>query len=61
MARYNVYNGEFICHTCKEIVPTLRMYASLKEMTWMCKAGHLTKVSLNTKKNKGDYDREERE
>jgi hypothetical protein len=57
MARYNVYTGEFICHTCKDMVPTLRMYASLKEMTWMCKDGHLSKVSLNTKKSKEDYDR----
>jgi hypothetical protein len=34
------------------------MYASLKEMTWMCKDGHLSKVSLDTKKKKADYDRE---
>ena len=61
MARYNVYHGQFICHTCREEVPSLRMYASIKEMTWMCKSGHLSKVNLNTKKKKEDYDREERE
>lgn len=58
MARYDILQGQFTCHTCKAIVPTLRWYLSLKEMTWMCKDGHLSKVSLNTKKKKEDYERE---
>lgn len=58
MARYDILQGQFNCHTCKMIVPTLRWYISLKELTWMCKDGHLSKVSLNTKKKKEDYERE---
>ena len=58
MARYDVLSGQFVCHTCKEEVPTMRLYASLKEMTWMCKQKHMSKVNLNTKKKKEDYERE---
>lgn len=61
MARYNIYPGTFICHVCKAEVKTLRMYAETKEMTWMCPDRHVSKVDLNTKKNKKDYEREERE
>lgn len=58
MARYDVLPGQFVCHTCKEEVPTVRWYSSLKELTWMCKQKHLSKVSFNTKKKKEDYERE---
>jgi hypothetical protein len=58
MARYDVLPGQFVCHTCKAEVPTIRFYPVLKELTWMCKDKHLSKVSLNTKKKKEDYERE---
>lgn len=57
MARYNIYPGTFICHTCKAEVRTLRMYAETKEMTWMCADRHVSKVSLETKKNREFYER----
>lgn len=58
MAKYNVYAGEFVCHTCHEKVPTLRSYPELKKLTWMCKDKHLTEISLRTRKTKEDYERE---
>jgi len=57
MNRYTVYQGSFVCHTCKSVVPSLRLYAAAKEMTWMCKEKHLSKVSLNTKKKRDHYER----
>lgn len=59
MAKYNVYQGQFPCHTCKVIVTSLRLYSETKELTWMCQDKHLSKASLNTKKKK-DYEREKR-
>lgn len=56
MARYNVYPGEFVCHTCHAKVPTIRSYPDEKRLTWMCKDKHLSEVHLNTKKNKRDYE-----
>lgn len=58
MPKYTVYEGKFICHTCKGEVKTLRLYAETKEATWMCKEKHLSKVSF-AKKKKRDYEREE--
>lgn len=58
MAKYDVYQGQFPCHTCKEVVATLRFYPELKDLTWLCSKGHLSKVNLNTKKSKKDYERE---
>lgn len=57
MAKYTVYHGEFICHTCKMTVPSMRLYPETYEMTWLCKEKHLSKVLL--KKKKRDYEREE--
>lgn len=57
MYRYTVYKGEFVCHTCRKRVGTLRHYVESKQLTWMCAEKHLSKVSLNTKKNKKDYER----
>lgn len=57
MARYTVYPGKFPCHTCKVEVTSLRLYPEIKEMTWMCKEGHISKVSMASKKKK-DYERE---
>jgi hypothetical protein len=58
MASYTVYNGQFLCHTCKSEVKTLRLYADTKVATWMCKDKHLTSVSFN-KRKKSDFEREE--
>jgi hypothetical protein len=56
MARYTVYPGSFVCHTCKSEVKSLRLYPESKEMTWLCPNSHLTNVSLQTKKRKRDYE-----
>ncbi len=60
-AKYDVYKGSFVCHTCKAEVSSLRWYWTLKELTWLCADAHLSKVNLNTKKGKEQYEREERE
>lgn len=57
MARYEIFPGQFNCHTCKEPVGTLRLYESSKIITWMCSQKHLSNVSLQTKKSKKDYER----
>jgi hypothetical protein len=58
MPSFTVYHGLFLCHTCKAEVRTLRLYAETKEMTWMCKDKHLSKVNLGRRK-KSDFDGEE--
>jgi hypothetical protein len=58
MPSYTVYQGQFVCHTCKTEVKTLRLYAETKEMTWMCKDKHLSSVKFGKQKWKGN-DREE--
>lgn len=60
MAKYDVYQGQFPCHTCKQEVLTLRFYIEDKLLTWMCSEKHLSSVSLNVKKTKKDYEREKR-
>lgn len=61
MAKYNIYPGKFVCHTCKAEVKSLRSYPATKELTWMCPDKHVSRVDLNTKKKRKDYEREERE
>lgn len=56
MARYNVHNGKFPCHTCGEVVKSIRSYPEEKKLTWLCSQKHLNEVSLQTKKNKRDYE-----
>lgn len=58
MPNYTIYQGKFVCHTCKIEVKTLRLYAETKEMTWMCKDKHLSTVKFGKQKWKGN-DREE--
>jgi len=59
MARYNLYSGKFICHSCSQESQTARFYSDTKLLTWMCKSNHLSEVDLsNTKKKKKDYERE---
>lgn len=61
MAKYSVYHGKFKCQKCGKDVNSLRSYPETKELTWMCQDKHMSLVSLNTKKTKKDYEREERE
>ena len=58
MASYTIYPGQFPCHTCKEVVGTLRLYPATKEVTWMCKSKHLSSVSF-AKRKRSDFEREE--
>jgi hypothetical protein len=60
MAKYDIYQGVFLCHKCKVEVKTMRFYAETKELTWMCPEKHMSTVNLNTKKTKKDYERKER-
>jgi hypothetical protein len=57
MAKYTIFPGKFQCHTCKSEVGTLRLYESSKVITWMCSDRHVSSVSLQTRKNKRDYER----
>jgi hypothetical protein len=54
MSNFTVYQGQFLCHTCKAEVKTLRLYADTKEMTWMCKEKHLSSVKFGKQKWKGN-------
>jgi hypothetical protein len=58
MAKYDIHKGQFVCHTCKEVVYSMRWYYEIKEMSWMCKQGHVSEVSLNLKKKRDASDRE---
>lgn len=60
MGKYSIYQGSFPCHTCKVEVRSVRLYPKEKLITWMCPDKHLNEVSLETKKSKKDYEREER-
>ena len=57
MASYTVYNGLFLCQTCKAEVRSLRLYAETKTMTWMCKEKHISTVNMG-KRKKSDFERE---
>ncbi len=59
MAKYNVYQGKFVCHVCKAEVKSLRSYPDEKKLTWMCPERHVSEVDLDNRKKK--YEREERE
>ena len=59
MAKYNVYQGQFVCHECKAEVKSLRSYPDEKKLTWMCHNKHVSEVNLGRKKKKVDYEREE--
>lgn len=56
-SKYTIYHGKFPCHTCKEVVSSLRAYTDTKLLTWMCSSRHLSEVSLDVKKkSKKDYE-----
>jgi hypothetical protein len=57
MSRYEIYTGKFPCHTCREVVTSLRMYSETKQVTWMCSQKHMSSVVLvASKKTKKDYE-----
>lgn len=55
-SKYTVYPGKFICQSCKVEVSSLRLYPKTQEVTWMCKEGHTSNVSLNKRKTKKDFE-----
>lgn len=59
MARYSIYPGKFRCHVCGIEVATVRSYEGQRKISWMCPERHLSEVSLETKRTKRDYEREE--
>jgi hypothetical protein len=60
MAKYSVYHGVFKCQECGAEVNSLRSYPDTRELTWMCPDKHLSRVDLNARKSKKDYEREKR-
>ena len=54
MGSFTVYDGKFVCHTCKIEVRTLRLYPETKTATWMCKDKHLSTVKFGKQKWKGN-------
>jgi hypothetical protein len=52
LGKYTIYPGQFVCHTCKVEVRTLRSYPADKILTWMCPEKHLSQVDLSKKKAK---------
>jgi len=55
-SKFSIYKGKFVCHTCKEEVPSLRLWKDKMELTWMCSKKHISRAAL--KKTKKDYERE---
>ena len=55
-SKYTVYPGKFVCQSCKIEVTSLRLYPLTQEVTWMCKDGHTSTVSLNRRKTKKDFE-----
>lgn len=53
--QFKVFNGEFLCHTCKEEVRSLRLWIQTGDLTWMCTTKHVSRVPLIVTKK--DYER----
>ena len=49
MPKFNIYEGQFICHECKGTVPTARFWTKEYLLSWKCKCGHVSEVDLWTK------------
>ena len=58
MGKYDILKGDFVCHTCKQTVYSMRWYYQDKIMSWMCKDKHVTEVNLNLKRKKVGNDGE---
>ena len=56
--KFKTFEGQWPCHTCKEVVPILRLWLETADVTWMCSNKHISKVQLI--KTKKDYERENR-
>jgi hypothetical protein len=54
--KYTVYQGKFACQICKQEVGSLRLYPETQELTWMCKDGHMSNVSLNSRRRRKDFE-----
>lgn len=46
MAKFSIYDGQFICQQCKSDVSIARFYFDTFDFTWMCQLKHLSKVNL---------------
>jgi hypothetical protein len=53
--KFRVFNGSFICQTCKEEVKSLRLWLENADLTWMCTNKHISRVPLIITKK--DYER----
>ena len=49
MHKYTVYDGQFICYTCKEVVDKARLWKDTLDLTWRCNNKHTSKVNLSVK------------
>jgi hypothetical protein len=60
---FSVYQGKFMCKTCKKEVTNMRLYTLTGKGTWLCSDKHLTEVQVFQVgyKKKKDYERKERE
>ena len=52
MGKYDVLQGEFACHVCKQTVYSIRWYYQDKLISWMCKSKHVSEVNLDIKRKK---------
>lgn len=57
--KFKIFPGKFPCKKCNEEVTSLRLWLDSADLTWMCSAKHISRVSLV--KTKKDYERENRE
>lgn len=46
MASYSIYEGKFLCKTCKKEVKTIRVYGETGKASWMCSEKHLSEALL---------------
>jgi hypothetical protein len=56
VSKYNIHPGQFKCQICEKEVTSLRHYIDDKLLTWMCSDKHVSKVSLDTRRKKKNYD-----
>jgi hypothetical protein len=52
MSKYNIYEGTFNCHDCREEVKVVRLYKDSGVITWMCKNKHISTVDFYAKRHK---------
>lgn len=52
--KFTTYYGQYICHKCKEMVTSCRLWHATKDLTWMCDKKHMSRVNM-LPKSKKDY------